>query len=63
MSQERARGKVGQVRGKAEAEPGQSVGEGSAEWTGNSDQVADKIQAKATEVKQDTRRFADGRVR
>jgi uncharacterized protein YjbJ (UPF0337 family) len=64
MSQERVRGKVNRVKGKVEEELGQALGDSSTEWSGKVDQVKGTLQEKVAEVKQDTRRFADGgRVR
>lgn len=64
MSQERARGKIKQVKGKVKERLGRLVGDRSTEWSGKVDQVTGKVQEEIGEVKQDSRRFSDGgRVR
>ena len=63
LSQDRAKGQFNKAKGKVKEELGRAVGDRSTEWSGRLDQVRGSIQEKVGQVKQERRRFADGRAR
>lgn len=62
MTQDRAKGKFNQGKGKVKEQLGKVLGDRSTEWSGRLDQVKGKVQEKVGEA-EDTGPFDDGRTR